>query len=147
MTDRHDWTTADIIQAFYNQAHVEGAFKNVKNPYHLAVRPQFHWTDHKIAVHFFLCVLGYLMTALLVREAKNKAGFKGCTDTCLDSLNSIRLAACISATGKRGKPKVSYQLEELDEPQRKLAQALDILETHLQRPHLDGISVYNSNHT
>ena len=147
MTDRHDWTTADIIQAFYNQAHVEGAFKNVKNPYHLAVRPQFHWTDHKIAVHFFLCVLGYLMTALLVREAKNKAGFKGSMDTCLDRLNSIRLAACISATGKRGKPKVAYQLEELDEPQRKLAQALDILETHLQRPHLDGISVYNSNHT
>jgi len=146
MTDRHDWPTADIIQAFYNQAHVERAFKNVKNPYHLAVRPQFHWTNQKIAVHFFMCVLGYLMTTILMREAKNKAGFKGSIDTFLDNLNSIRLAACIRATGKRGKPKVSHQLEELDEPQRHLAQALGILETHLERPNLDGLSVYNSDH-
>jgi len=144
MTDRHDWSSPDIIQAFYNQAQVEGAFKNVKNPYHLALRPQFHWTDQKIAVHFFLCVLGYLMTTLVLRQAKNKAGFKGCMDTLLDNLNSIRLAACITATGKPGKPKVAYQLEELDQPQRKLAQATDILETHIKRPQLDGISVYNS---
>jgi len=146
MTDRHDWPTADIIQAFYNQAQVEGAFKDVKNPYHLAVRPQFHWTDQKIAVHFFLCVLGYLMTTLLRREAKRRAGFNGSMDTLLDLLNSIRLATSISVTDKRGKPKVAYQLEELDEPQRKLAQALDILETHLKRPEIGEISVYTSNH-
>jgi len=147
MTDRHDWSSADIIQAFYNQAQVEGAFKNVKNPYHLAVRPQFHWTDQKIAVHFFLCVLGYLMTTLLLREARRKAGFNGSMDTFLDRLNSIRLATAISVTGKRGKPKIAYQLEQLDEPQRKLAQALDILDAHLKRPKMNGISVYNSNKT
>lgn len=147
MTDRHDWPTPDIIQAFYNQAQVEGAFKNVKNPYHLAVRPQFHWTDQKIAVHFFLCVLGYLMSSLLLREARKHAGFTGSMDTFLDTLNAIRLATVISATGKRGKPKIAYQLEELDESQRKLAQALGILETHLQRPKLDGISVYTPNLT
>jgi transposase len=146
MTDRHDWPTADIIQAFYQQAHVEGAFKNVKNPYHLAVRPQFHWTDQKIAVHFFVCVLGYLMSALLLRQAKQKTGFTGSMDSFLDTLTSIRLAASISATGKPGKPKIAYQLEELDQPQRQLAQALEILETHLKPPHIDGISVYKSDH-
>lgn len=146
MTDRHDWSTADIIQAFYNQAQVESAFKNVKNPHHLAVRPQFHWTDQKIAVHFFLCVLGYLMTTLLLREAKTKTDFSGSMDTFLDHLNSIRLATAISATGKKGKPKVVYQLEELDEPQRNLAQALDILESHRKRPEINEISVYTVNH-
>ena len=146
MTDRHDWPTADIIQAFYNQARVEGAFKNIKNPYHLAVRPQFHWTDQKIAVHFFLCVLGYLMAAILLREARKKAGFNGSMDTLLDLLNGIRLASCISATGKPGKPKVSHQLEELDETQNTLAQALGILETHIKRPVLEGISVYSNSH-
>ena len=142
MTDRHDWPTAGIIQAFYGQAHVERAFKNLKNPYHLAVRPQFHWTDQKIAVHYFMCVLGYLMAAILLREAKNKAGFTGSMDTLLDALNSIRLAACISQTGKRGKPRVTYQLEQLDEPQRHLAQALDILDAHVHRPDLRDFSVY-----
>lgn len=142
MTDRHDWPTADIIQAFHGQANVERAFKNVKNPYHLALRPQFHWTDQKIAVHYFMCVLGYLMAALLLREAKNKAGFTGSMDTLLDALNNIRLAACIGQTGKRGKPKITYQLEELDQPQRHLAQALDILDAHVHRPDLKGFSVY-----
>ncbi|MBE3040329.1 MAG: IS1634 family transposase [Chloroflexi bacterium] len=142
MTDRHDWPTADIIQAFFGQANVERAFKNVKNPYHLALRPQFHWTDQKIAVHYFMCVLGYLMAAILLREAKNKAGFTGSMDTLLDVLNSIRLAACIGQTGKRGKPKVTYQLEQLDESQRHLAQALDILDAHVHRPDLKGFSVY-----
>ena len=146
MTDRHDWPTADIIQAYYNQAQVEGAFRNIKNPHHLAVRPQFHWTDQKIAVHFFLCVLGYLMSALLLREARQKTGFTGSIDTLLDTLNAVRLATSIHATGKRGKPKVTHQLEELDEPQRKIAQALGILETHLQRPALNGISVYGISH-
>ena len=142
MTDRHDWPTAGILHAFCGQAHVERAFKNVKNPYHLALRPQFHWTDQKIAVHYFMCVLGYLMAALLLREAKNKAGFTGPMDTLLDTLNSIRLAACITQTGKRGKPKVTYQLEQLDEPQRLLAQALDILDAHVHRPDIKDFSVY-----
>ena len=142
MTDRHDWPTADIIQAFYGQANVERAFKNVKNPYHLALRPQFHWTDQKIAIHYFMCVLGYLMAAILLREAKNKAGFTGSMDTLLDALNSIRLAACIRQTGKRGKPKVTYHLEQLDEPQRRLAQALGILDAHVHRPDSKGFSVY-----
>ena len=142
MTDRHDWQTADIIQAFHGQADVEHAFKNIKNPYHLALRPPFHWTDQKIAVHYFMCVLGYLMTTLLWREAKTKAGFNGSVDTLLDTLNSIRLAATIDSSGKPGRHKLTYQLEQLDESQRALAQVLGILDAHTNRPKLKGVGVY-----
>jgi len=65
MTDRHDWSTERIIQGFYGQSFIEHAFKNIKNPYHLTLKPQFHWTDQKIRVHYFMCVLGYLMSTLL----------------------------------------------------------------------------------
>jgi transposase len=142
MTDRHDWTTSDIIQAFHGQAGVEHAFRNIKNPHHLALRPQFHWTDQKIAVHYFMCVLGYLMTALLWREAKASAQFEGSIDTLLDTLNTIRLAAIMDPSGKRGRHKVTYQLEQLDQSQRTLAQALGILDAHVQRPQLQGVGVY-----
>jgi len=147
MTDRHDWQTADIIQAFQGQADVEHAFKNIKNPHHLALRPQFHWTDQKIAVHYFMCVLGYLMTTILWREAKAKVQFKGSVDTLLDTLNTIRLAATIDLSGKRGRHKVTYQLEQLDESQRALAQALGILDAHTHRPQLNGVGVYTSKHS
>ncbi|MCH7994263.1 MAG: hypothetical protein IIB57_07440 [Planctomycetes bacterium] len=50
MTDHHDWKTPAIIQAYHGQSKIEQAFKELKNPHHLAIKPQFHWTDQKIRV-------------------------------------------------------------------------------------------------
>jgi transposase len=58
MTNRHDWSTVDIIKAYYGQSFIEHAFKNLKNPHHLALKPQFHWTDQKIIVHYLFVYLG-----------------------------------------------------------------------------------------
>ena len=76
--------------------------------------------------------------------AKTKAQFKGSVDTLLDTLNAIRLAATFDASGKPGRHKVTYQLEQLDESQRALAKALGILDAHTNRPQLKGVGVYTS---
>lgn len=144
MTDRHDWSDEKIIQAFYGQSFVEHAFKNIKNPYHLTLKPQHHWTDQKIRVHYFICILGYLMSTLLWKQAREKAGYAGTLDNLLDTLNGIRLAAIIEAGKGRGKPKVAYQLEQLDPEQEKLVQALGIEDTHRNRPEIEGVGVYAS---
>jgi transposase len=47
-TNRNDWTDREIIEAYHGQSKIEKIFRHLKNPYHLAIRPQFHWTDHKI---------------------------------------------------------------------------------------------------
>ena len=65
MTDRHDWTTAEIIGAYRSQAVVEGVFRTLKDPLRLALRPQYHWTDQKLHVHAFLCVVAYLLATLV----------------------------------------------------------------------------------
>jgi hypothetical protein len=67
-------------------------------------------------------------------------------DTLLDTLNTIRLAATIDSSGKPGRHKVTYQLEQLDESQRVLAQALGILDAHTNRPQLKGVGVYTPKH-
>jgi len=64
MTDRHDWSTAEIIRAYHGQAAVEAIFAHLKDPVHLALRPQHHWTDQKLHVHVFTCVLGFLLASL-----------------------------------------------------------------------------------
>jgi transposase len=79
MTDRHAWSSEKIISAYEGQAEVESAFKNMKNPYHLTLKPQFHWTDQKIIVHYFVCIIGYLLSTLLWREAKIKTEFGAMT--------------------------------------------------------------------
>jgi transposase len=142
MTDRHDWSTVDIIKAYYGQSKIENAFKNLKNPYHLALKPQFHWTDQKIMVHYFICVLGYLLTAILWRQARSKAQFNGSLDTLLDMLNNIRLATLLEESNTRGKVKAIYKLEETSEEENLLLEALAIKDSHNDRPKLKGVGVY-----
>ena len=74
MTDRHEWSTAEIIRAYHGQAAVEAVFAHLKDPAHLALRPQHHWTDQKLHVHVFTCILGYLLATLLhLRAHRAKA--------------------------------------------------------------------------
>ena len=35
ITNRHRWSAEEIILAYWGQSHVEWAFKNIKNPFHL----------------------------------------------------------------------------------------------------------------
>lgn len=143
MTDRHAWSSEEIVTAFHGQSTVEQAFKNIKNPYHLAVTPEFHWTDQKIRVHYFSCVLGYLLAALVWREARMKADFTGTLDTLLDTLNNIRLVTLLEVTGKRGKPKATRQLEEMTENQACLMDALNLADIHKKPLKIKGVRVYN----
>lgn len=142
MTDRHEWSSADIIRAYHGQAAVEEAFRNVKNPYHLALRPQYHWTDQKITVHFFMCVLGYLLAALVRREATIKVGYRGRIDNLLEILNNIRLAAIIEQSSTPGPAKTIWKIEVLDDLQQKLLKALQIEDMHTQPVVFEGLSVY-----
>jgi transposase len=142
MTDRHDWSTSEIIQAYQGQANVELAFKNLENPHHLALKPQFHWTDQKIEIHYFMGMLGYLLAALVWRKAREQGGFQGSLDTLLDMLTNIRLAALLEKRSGRGRPRVTYQLEELSPQERSLVEALQIGSLHLERRQFEGVGVY-----
>src|SRR6266699_3479938 len=67
-SDNADWTDEEIVLAYRSQYHIEDAFKQMKNPHFLGWSPMFHWTDSKIQVHAFYCVLALLLTSLLQRE-------------------------------------------------------------------------------
>ena len=58
--------------AYRSQYHIENAFRQMKNPHFLGWSPMYHWTDSKIQVHAFYCVLALLLTSLLQRELAGK---------------------------------------------------------------------------
>jgi len=142
MTNRHEWTSQEIITAYYGQSKIEHAFKNIKNPYHLALKPQYHWTDQKIKVHYFICVIGYLLSSIIWREAKLKAGYTGSLDNLLDMLNNIRLGTMLEESKKTGKPKATYKLEETTEYEKKIMEVLGIEKDHYKRPKIRNVGVY-----
>ncbi len=71
-TDNQDWSEEEIVRAYRSQYHIEDAFKQMKSPHFLGWSPMFHWTDPKIEVHAFYCVLALLLTSLLQRELARK---------------------------------------------------------------------------
>ena len=114
ITDRTDWSTAQIVEAYRGQSQAEGALRDLKDPGMLATRPQFHGTDQKLHVHAFLCVTGYLLVRLLWWRARRQAGFTGSPRTLLAELARIRHCRIVDRTGKAGRPRVRERIEEMD---------------------------------
>ena len=88
-TDNADWSEEQIVLAYRSQYHIEDAFKQMKNPHFLGWSPMFHWTDSKIQVHAFYCVLALLLTSLLQRELAGK-GESLSINRLLEELGGIR---------------------------------------------------------
>jgi len=143
ITNRHDWSTEEIISAYWGQAQVEYAFKTLKNPFHLALRPQYHWTDQKIEVHGFICLLAFLLSMVLYKRAKEKSGFAGCPHTLFEKLSTIRLATFVETPSQKtkGRYKAVHRIEEMDEEVHALARGLDLVDKELKTN--IPFSVYN----
>lgn len=143
MTNRHNWSTKDIIKAYYEQSNVERAFKELKNPIHLSVKPQYHWTDQKIKVHNLICVIGFLLSTIILREVRQNINFKGCMNTLFNMLKNIRLGVIIEKTKKKTKLKVNYKIEEMELSEEQLIQGLNLEKFHIKRPKFKNFSIYN----
>ena len=127
ITDRSEWTTAQIVEAYRGQSRVEAAFRDLKDPGMLSTRPQFHWTDQKLHVHAFMCVTGYLLVRLLWWRARRDAGFTGSARNLLAQLARIRRCRIVEHTGRAGRPRVRQQIEAIDASLENLGQLLRAL--------------------
>ena len=125
MTDRHDWPTSEIILAYRGQSTIEAVFSHMKDPMHVMLRPQYHWTDQKLHVHVFTCVLSYLLARLLHLRAKQATGYSRSMERLLDTLAEVRRTTVARST-RKGSVRVTSQLEEVDPTVTGLMEALKI---------------------
>jgi transposase len=114
ITNRHDWSTAAIIQADHGQSHVEAVFGHLKDPVHLALRPQFHWTDQKLHVHVFTCLLGYLLARTVFLQAQQAHAPYASMEALLDALTRVRCVTVARTASGKGRLRVTTQLEDID---------------------------------
>lgn len=125
-TDNDDWSDAEIVRGYRSQHHVESAFRAMKDPLHISLRPQHHWTDQKIEVHVFSCVLALMLCSLLRREL-HRAGIDGSIAHLLEQLGQIREVGVLFApTGGRRDLTLRMTLSAMSEEQQKLYAALDL---------------------
>jgi transposase len=128
ITDRDDWSTAEIISAYHSQAQIEAVFAHLKDPFHLAVRPQFHWTDQKLHLHVLICLIGYMLSRVVFLKSLKEGAPFASMESLLDALALVRRVkiARPSITG-RGSIQVTTQLEEIDPRLSALLPVLGVL--------------------
>lgn len=119
-TDRHGWSTRQIVVAYRSQWEVEAAFHQMKDPHHGAFRPIYHWTDQKIKVHSLYSVAALMLINLAWREA-HRVGIKVSPRELTEALCSIREVTLIypPARGKAN-PRVLKKLTRIDPLQQQL---------------------------
>ena len=125
-TDNDDWNDAEIVRAYRSQHHVEAAFRTMKDPRHISLRPQHHWTDQKIEVHVFYCVIALMLCSLLRRQL-HQAGIDRSIPQLLEQLGTIREVALLYPPPPRQRrPVLHTTLSAMSEEQRTLYTALDL---------------------
>jgi len=123
-SDQAAWSDEQIVLAYRGQYRVENAFRTMKDPHFVSFSPGFHWTDQKIRVHAFYCVLALTMVSLLQRQL-HQQGIDISVAEALESLGDIKEVALFHNRSQKS-PRVTVQLTERDELQNQLYDALDL---------------------
>jgi len=124
-TNRDDWPPADVVAAYRSQSEVESGFRQMKDPHVVSFGPMHHWTDSKIRVHVFYCVLALTIAHLMRRQAKD-AGLDLSVRELLTTLAGIGETVLLYHDGGKGRPRARRMLTDMDPTQMRLAKLFDI---------------------
>jgi hypothetical protein len=97
---------------------LEAGFRQAKDPHVVSFCPIRHFTDHKIRVHLFTCVLGLTIAHLMRREA-HRAGLHLSVPALLAELEAIQETVLLYQ-GERGRPRGRHMITRMNPVQHRL---------------------------
>ena len=74
LTNRMDWTAEQVVAGYSGQQQIERVFRGLKDGDWLGWGPMYHWTDSKIRMHAFYCMLGISLLQYIHRSPRRLAG-------------------------------------------------------------------------
>jgi transposase len=125
-----DWPVPDVVAAYRSQSDAEFGFRQLKDPHVVSFSPMHHWTDSKIRVHVFYCVLA-LAIAHLIRRHADQAGLHMSVRELLDELAGIEETVLLYHDGSKGRPRAQRMLTDMTPTQLRLA---DLFTIHKYAP-------------
>jgi transposase len=118
-TNRDEWTTTEVVAAYRSQSEVQAGFCQLKDPHVVSFSPMHHWTDQKIRVHVFYCVLALTVAHLLRRQA-DQAGLHLSVRELLGELAGIQETVLLYHDGGKGRPRARRILTDRTPTQQAL---------------------------
>src|SRR5438105_2275615 len=116
---------------FAGEQQVERVFRGLKDGEWLAWGPMHHWTDRKIRIHAFYCMLGISLLQYVHRQAK-AAWSDLSMEQLLEELQEIQQFVLLyPRQGEKGTPRAAYVLSSQTLAQQALAKALKLDELQI----------------
>jgi transposase len=131
LTNRMDWTAEQVVAGYAGQQQVERVFRGLKDGDWLGWGPMHHWTDRKIRIHAFYCMLGISLLQVVHRQAK-AAWADLSMETLLEELRQIQQFVLLyPRQGEKGPDRAAYVLSKQTLVQQALAKALKLDELQI----------------
>jgi transposase len=126
LTNRLDWTAEQVVEGYSGQQQIERVFRGLKDGDWLGWGPMYHWTDSKIRVHAFYCMLGISLLQYIHKKAQ--AAWAGLSiEQLLEELRQIQQFALLyPPQGEKGPNRVATILSKQTLPQQSLAEELGL---------------------
>jgi len=131
LTNRMDWTAEQIALGYSAQQDVERVFRGLKDGDWLGWGPMYHWTDRKIRIHAFYCMLGISLLQYIHKQAQ--AAWNGISmEQLLEELRHIQQFVLLyPPQGEKGPNRVATVLSKQTLPQQALAKTLGLDQLHI----------------
>jgi transposase len=122
LTNRLDWTAEQVVAGYSGQQSIERVFRGLKDGDWLGWGPMYHWTDQKIRVHAFYCMLGISLLQYIRKQAE--LAWPGLTiEQLLEQLQQIEQYTLLyPPQGDKGPNRVATVLSKQTLTQQRLAE-------------------------
>jgi transposase len=126
LTNRLDWTAEQVVAGYSGQQQIEQVFRGLKDGEWLEWGPMYHWTDQKIRVHAFYCMLGISLLQYIRKQAQ--AAWPGLSlEQLLEQLQQIEQYTLLyPPQGDKGPNRVATVLSKQTLVQQRLAEELGL---------------------
>jgi transposase len=119
-------TAEQVVAGYAGQQQVERDFRGLKDGDWLGWGPIHHWTDRKIRIHAFYCMLGISLLQVVHRQVK-AAWADLSMETLLEELRQIQQFVLVyPRQGEKGPDRAAYVLSKQTLVQQTLAKALKL---------------------
>ena len=134
LTNRLDWKAEEVVAGYTGQQSIERVFRGLKDGDWLGWDPMHHWTDRKIRIHAFYCMLGISLLHYLHKQAQ--AGWADLSlEQLLEELAEIKQFVLLyPPQGEKGPARTAYVLSQQTLAQQALVKTLGLERLHRSTP-------------
>ena len=134
LTNHLDWSAEQVVAGYAGQQSIERVFRGLKDGNWLGWDPMHHWTDRKIRIHAFYCMLGISLLHHIHKQAQ--AGWADLSiEQLLDELEQIKQFVLLyPPQGEKGPARTAYVLSQQTLAQQALVKTLGLQQLHRSTP-------------